>query len=1286
MQEHIIKNYKGTPISWSKNSNNEDFCLLYNDNNGKYTFTPNENLNCQLYMFGGGGAGGYFFGGGGGAGAAYINKNYTFEKNKTYTFEIGTGGKCDIDNINLLFTPGIQLKVFNNTSPTLNNFSFIGEDYSNINIDNNSARTYIVQDLTIDPSLFNKNTTYIWEGYIKGNTDKNYNFSIVSNLKTFIWIQDYENDDMSSLNVFNSKSTDNTALLVGGYNFNQHPFSKQLKSNIFYKIKIIAYNDNESLNNFNIKLDSNCDIYNFNRENENYKYIKSSDTILTYNNDDGTFGSIKCIGGGNGGCGLYNQDISYLNGGCGGGSGLNKIKGLSKIQPIYNGFDGAIGTYCGGGGGIMSAGNNANGGDGLILNWFNDTLIFGAGGNAAGNNKTRNMGYGCGGNGGTCCYYTKKPINNNGNNGCILIYVKPESFKTFEGFTTNLNNNLSYDKGATPIFTDSSKLYNLLNNTATLNDIDITYERSKYFNTNQYAMLSDNRGDDSTDNTILDFPKFNNEMYINDLLVIFKLYTTVYLLLKQLSIDLSTYELYSFLDNFKINIAAADTLASISNASKIITLSNKWYEATTLNLSNDTAHELNGTTDEKAALYGIATDTFNDNFFTTEKISYFHNYNNDNLKIPAIANLVTEAITNNNWLKYSASSYPHIISLANAGSADIAANAVTTYNFEDLVNELKTLILAVYTAASNLDVAVKATGGGNTSATGYHDNYGYGKTAVGIIPSADTTTGLTGVQTLKSTYDDYMTAIDGAKSTLDIITSSETSFNRLKTIFDTFKTKGNNIADVAIKFPPVSSYTGKTAAVGAGGGPVLNGAVGTSIFGSEISAYTGARDAVEAFFNTTPTGDTTDYANKNAHTTLNLNVYDSSYITKNSIKTAINNYKKNITNSSSYADYRAILYLNAFNIILNTSKESILPILNYYRFYYNILIYNIAIQNEYFKIQKKILQNNKEDIIYSADFDETPSVPSATAQDSITSDCNTLNNAINILNTLMNKMADNIYTISPNVNIKKNTLTLLSNVKNIKDTFNINQNKLNSIINKYNNYLLMYNNILLYYKIIIAFAIFLGIVIILIFSSSLIDNNSKISIFIIISIFIVILLFLYNNNITIENFTIAGFQKKTSGDSTKCPASSINFETYKNSIMFFTGKLLLYIDNSDTSIFNKDINAYMSSLTLDKKRKAEFYKIKYTTLENNIEIMKKSINYYYYLIVFIASLIIILMIGLILYLSFPQLLLQIVVLCVILLIISVYYFTYKMHRTTRIYENKNYWANYNPSRNTLDNM
>ena len=55
----------------------------------------------------------------------------------------------------------------------------------------------------------------------------------------------------------------------------------------------------------------------------------------------------------------------------------------------------------------MSVGKNNIGGDGKIIDWFNETLIFGAGGNAANLSETRNLGYGCGGNGGECCYYSK---------------------------------------------------------------------------------------------------------------------------------------------------------------------------------------------------------------------------------------------------------------------------------------------------------------------------------------------------------------------------------------------------------------------------------------------------------------------------------------------------------------------------------------------------------------------------------------------------------------------------------------------------------------------------------------------------------------------------------------------------------------------------------------------------------------------------------------------------------------------------------------------------------------
>jgi hypothetical protein len=1124
MPNHIIRNDKGSPVNWSKNANNEDYCLLYNDNNGKYTFTPTENLNCQLYMFGGGGAGGYFFGGGGGAGAAYINKNYTFEKNKTYTFDIGAGGKCDIDNIDLLFSSGLLLKVFNNTSPTLNNFSFIGEDYSNLNIDNNAAKSYIVQDINIDTTLFTKNTTYIWEGYIKGNVDKNYLFSVVSNLKTFVWIQDFDNDDMNSLNVFNNDNK-NKSLLVGGYNLKQFPFSKTLKNNVFYKIKIIAYNDSEEINNFTINIDRDCSLFNFNKNKELYKYIKSSDTILTYNNNDGTFGSIKCIGGGNGGCGLYNQDNSYLNGGCGGGAGLNKIKGISKIQPIYNGFDGAVGAFCGGGGGIKSAGSDSNGGDGLILNWFNDTLIFGAGGNASGNSTARNLGYGCGGNGGTCCYYKKSAtINNNGNNGCILIYIKPEGF-TIEGF--EIVNDLT--KANTANYkTTATSAPNIVTNTAyndliseSLNLKNIIRERADYFSSNNFGKLCTSVATASSQTASVT-EKGNIECYLFDMLLITKLYTTSF------------------------------------------------------NLINDYFNN---------RLYNDVT-----------ACSYF--MNNLSFKISAVD--VTSSITSNADNTYT-------ITLAN-----------------------------VFTTLTNMSLTAN-------------------------IPDINT------ISKRSSNINTYYNINPNCSSTL-------------MPIFHTYSAAGTKITAIS------NLYTAATT-------PITSHVISFISNGTAIS--TAAAPGV-----ITSTTDTL---------TLNFNESTSNTITKASLSTAIGNYNTffttdtnsgyggHATNIGNYQYYRVYHYINAFYNILNATNVTILPILKYYVNYYNVFIYNLSIQYQYYSLNNEYMK-----LKASASSDLTGTIATnggtfgvpdgygfTTTISSITTDINTFKSN---LDKLYNDIKKTPYDASADYNTYTDKFNKLDN---IKTSFSKNQTDLNATINRYNTYLTMYNNLLFYYKLIIAFAIFLTIVIIIIFSSSLIDNNTKISIYIIILVFIIILLFYYNNNVTIEDFSLCfatGATKGTPG-ANQYDATAPDTTTLQNAINELLTKEILYLtasalSSSDTnsSLFSTDTIKYIDALTFDKSSKKEYYKIKNITLSNNIEIMKKSINYYYYLIVLISILIVILIIGLILFLLAPQLLLQIVIFCVILIIIDVYFFTYRMHRSTRIYENKNYWANYNPSADTLNTL
>jgi len=443
----IINKTDGTILKWSKTPDNNYFCLLYSDNKNNYSFTPTTNLNCKLFMIGGGGAGGYYFGGGGGAGAAYYNDNFTFKKGITYNFTIGNGGTCDIDNIDSLFTQGLSLNIYNNVNIDFNNISFSLDDYSSLNINNTGLiQNFIVNNcdnnITIPNSIWNNNTFYIWSGYIIPSTNDEYiKISINTNINTAIWIDNY------------IYTNDNALILNTNNNYLNDVKNIKIDPKKYYNIKIIAYcNNNSSNNNFNVEINSfgnginnlknNCSLYNYNKNNEKYLYLNATETTLNFNDNslDNPMNTLICNGGGNGGCGFYNHNDN-LDGGCGGGSGINKKNGKTLVNTsIYKGTDGAVGSFCGGGGGIQSAGKDNVGGDGMILDWFDNKLKFGCGGNGGNYKDNRNLGYGCGGNGGDCCYYSKEIINNNGKNGCVLIYIN--SIK--EGFS-NFNRNEEVD-------------------------------------------------------------------------------------------------------------------------------------------------------------------------------------------------------------------------------------------------------------------------------------------------------------------------------------------------------------------------------------------------------------------------------------------------------------------------------------------------------------------------------------------------------------------------------------------------------------------------------------------------------------------------------------------------------------------------------------------------------------------------------------------------------------------------------------------------------------------------
>jgi len=690
MQEHIIRKEDGTIMKWNKTNDNGYFCLLHNDNKQKFTFSPTQNLKCKLFMIGGGGAGGYFFGGGGGAGSAYINDNYTFEKNKSYTFEIGTGGKCDIDNINDLFKTGLILKVFNNTTPNLTNISFSYDNYSSLGITSSGiVQSFIVNNINIPSTIFNNNTTYIWDGYIKANNDGFINVNVNSKIKTLIWVDKY---------VYS-----NDTALINDININDVKVI-QLDKNKFYNIKIIAYNFDTSNTNFNI-LFNDCSLYHFDKEKEIYNYVPSTDTNLIYRNQDDSSYIIKCKGGGFGGCGLYNQNTN-LNGGCGGGSGINKQNGKAIVDPAFNGNDGAIGTYCGGGGGIISAGNNNKGGNGQIFEWFNNELIFGAGGNGADFNEQRNLGYGCGGNGGDCCYFSKLLINNNGNNGCVLLYVN----NTIEGFTgeTPANNNnsyLPYDSIANKLIEESFKIF-------IYNDSSIpgTLNRATYFTTigGNFATLCTNEVSLNSDATSIEIDNNNMNNFIYDMLVISKLYAVVYRLYYYQYTEVFKNDSKKFNDFLNTVYFNFDTGSSGNTKTNIIYDSTNYklnirslFDITNLNLGTTTTKDnYISTIYNKVGDYIAETDLNMDLdvFYNSQSnigtypIPLYHS-STDGTVIAGLSNFISNENDKINKISPIGSSFSDTISGYNTNTSSISTNIFLTFNDKTLnitnIDEIK---------------------------------------------------------------------------------------------------------------------------------------------------------------------------------------------------------------------------------------------------------------------------------------------------------------------------------------------------------------------------------------------------------------------------------------------------------------------------------------------------------------------------------------------------------------------------------------------------------------------
>jgi hypothetical protein len=343
-------------------------------------------------------------------------------------------------------------------------------------------------------------------------------------------------------------------------------------------------------------------------------------------------------------------------------------------------------------------------------------------------------------------------------------------------------------------------------------------------------------------------------------------------------------------------------------------------------------------------------------------------------------------------------------------------------------------------------------------------------------------------------------------------------------------------------------------------------------------------------------------------------------------------------------------------------------------YYYNSIIYNVAIQYSIYQYQ------NKRTTVVGSAFEAPGSDPTGPTYAEVNA---LITNCRGNLNKII------FYNINTPTDVK-DTINVMVDIidmqKKTEDIFKKNQEELNETINKYNIQYENNNIILYYYKIIIIIAIFLILAIFFIFTLNSININIKITIFIFLILFAIIILAYFNNNFIIsENFAVANNKAETSA--VYAGGNIINYRQYKLSLQDYNAKIVKIITNST---INKDmlnpIKSFSNKADTVRRTKAEYYKLKKINLENGIDILKKTTNKYYYLILLIIIATIILLFSLILLLINPSMLLQVIALAIIFLIILIYYISYMINRSTRMAENKNYWAIYNPSKDTLNGL
>lgn len=381
--------------------------------------------------------------------------------------------------------------------------------------------------------------------------------------------------------------------------------------------------------------------------------------------------------------------------------------------------------------------------------------------------------------------------------------------------------------------------------------------------------------------------------------------------------------------------------------------------------------------------------------------------------------------------------------------------------------------------------------------------------------------------------------------------------------------------------------------------------------------------------------------------------------------------------------FRRVLYQ-----ILNTPAENFISYLFYNRVYYNVVVCNSSIQA---LIRDSYLNNNTLNMSDTANFGS--------------------NAGLATIGTYISNMKLNLDNLQTSIDFITNDfikdkskygdkIILLNNTR--EEYYKI-ETALNRIIKDYNTYLANYQRIKIYASAVIVFLVLLIIALIAITLLPFFNYNSKNTFYIVILIILIVMLAIYYSN-----FSHVGVYEKfnCSSVNTYNPlhtdiqtrnnhlTNNYNFfntiidylNNYNNSYSDLNDKLSASVFVGNNKTYSEDANTYLYRLYIDKKRRTEINRMKKISLTNHIEAMKKQIVYLFNIILLICFLTIVLVITLILYTSAPFYLNYIIAFAVIAIILIMVFFIFSMTQPTRMKSNKNYWANKNPTDETINNI